>query len=608
MNEYTDDMLANLTLCSGCKKMNHFENDDRTCEKCKERGKIERKKLKEKIVLCKKEGCKFKKSKENNYCGIHQLCVFVDETTESNKKICYNYNRGCRAQLELDYDYSKCPECLEQERERDRNRRSSVREENKKVEETATVINTKFCTTCCKELHIDNFVGALSIITKTCMSCRENNKIHNLNRDKEHRNEVARINDAKPERIEVKQRWKEENYEKVAKYSMDSREKKIETLGVDEFWKLQAEQAKKWREKNPEKMVEANENKKNNRQINYSNYVRTAEYKGLKFEIKFEEYCDIVNKECHYCGVLQLKGFNGIDRKNQNEGYLLDNCVSCCKMCNYMKGSTSDETFIKRVEHILTYQKKINGRYYPECFADHFNSSFEEYRMRAIKKGFEFTITSDDFYNIINKNCYLCGKQNTRNHNNGVDRIDNTKGYILDNITACCGECNYIKKNFVLEELMNKFILIFEKHKNDFENERQYYFNNLITETPELNNTFNQNVSNELNKVDKKELNRTKQQRYRQRQIEKHGIESVREKIKEKVQNFRNNNNNIMKNENKLTEEEKREKNRLKKQKRREKLREKYGDEEYKKMRAKELADHRKKKKQQELEKNTDNL
>ena len=570
MNEYTDDMLANLTLCSGCKKMNHFENDDRTCEKCKERGKIERKKLKEKIVLCKKEGCKFKKSKENNYCGIHQLCVFVDETTESNKKICYNYNRGCRAQLELDYDYSKCPECLEQERERDRNRRSSVREENKKVEETATVINTKFCTTCCKELHIDNFVGALSIITKTCMSCRESNKIHNLNRDKEHRNEVARINDAKPERIAVKKKWREENYEKVAKTYMDSRGRKIEEIGVEEYLKLQAEQAKKWRENNPEKMVETNENKKNNRQINYSNYVRTAEYKGLKFEITIEEYCDIVNKECHYCGIIEDKGFNGIDRKNQNEGYLLDNCVSCCKMCNYMKGSTSDETFIKRVEHILTYQKKINGRYYPECFADHNSALYCDYKRRALKKDFTFLISQTDFDIIRINNCYLCGKMNSNNHKNGIDRIDNTKGYLLENIKSCCGECNFMKKNYDLNDLFDKLLLIYNNKKNIENNNESVNIFIKFEEDP-ANNNLNEifdNISETTQNILENNLNNTL--------------------------SLNINNTHIVKNKYKKTAEEIREANRLAKQKQRENLKKRYGDEEYKKLRAKEIAEYRK--------------
>ena len=51
---------------------------------------------------------------------------------------------------------------------------------------------------------------------------------------------------------------------------------------------------------------------------------------------------------------------------------------------------------------------------------------------------------------------------------------------------------------------------------------------------------------------------------------------------------------NIVKNVNKKSTEEKREDARIRKQISRDKLKEKYGDEEYKKQRAKELADYRK--------------
>ena len=52
----------------------------------------------------------------------------------------------------------------------------------------------------------------------------------------------------------------------------------------------------------------------------------------------------------------------------------------------------------------------------------------------------------------------------------------------------------------------------------------------------------------------------------------------------------------MVKNINKKTTDEKREEARCRKQKQREKLKERYGDEEYKQKRAKELADYRKSK------------
>jgi hypothetical protein len=204
----------------------------------------------------------------------------------------------------------------------------------------------KTCTTCKKELSIDHFMGQKQQITKTCSFCRETCKRNDAKRDKKHRNEVARKNDAKPERKAVKKAWNENNYEKVALKWMNYKQRKIEKLGTEEYLKQNAEQAKKWRDNNPEKMEDANEYKKNSRKINYGVYKRSADYKKLEFVLTYEEYVSVCDKPCYYCGIIQARGFNGIDRKDQMKGYILENCVSCCQMCNYMKGSCTDEVFI----------------------------------------------------------------------------------------------------------------------------------------------------------------------------------------------------------------------------------------------------------------------
>ena len=106
MNEYTDDMLANITLCSTCKKM-HYLGEYNTCEKCRTRGETNRKEIKESenIILCEKEGCKYKQS-INKYCGKHQVLLFVDETELLGLKTCVNHIRGCRTQSPSSYKFS----------------------------------------------------------------------------------------------------------------------------------------------------------------------------------------------------------------------------------------------------------------------------------------------------------------------------------------------------------------------------------------------------------------------------------------------------------------------------------------------------------------------
>jgi hypothetical protein len=58
--------------------------------------------------------------------------------------------------------------------------------------------------------------------------------------------------------------------------------------------------------------------------------------------ISKDEFINITTKECYYCG---REGPNGIDRIDNEIGYQSDNCVPCCKHCNYVKGNLSNEDF-----------------------------------------------------------------------------------------------------------------------------------------------------------------------------------------------------------------------------------------------------------------------
>jgi hypothetical protein len=188
MCNYSQEMMNNLQLCKGCKKMYCFENANiKTCDNCKTRDKS---KYKKEIVLCKKDGCKFKKSDENLYCGKHQIHIFIDDALKNGKKLCKNYVRGCKEQLEQEYTFSKCQLCLEKERVKDNQNRNNAKEKNQH-----TNTNTKYCTTCCKECDICEFDGNKpNTKTKTCSSCRQQNKEQDARRDKVKRNLLAKIN------------------------------------------------------------------------------------------------------------------------------------------------------------------------------------------------------------------------------------------------------------------------------------------------------------------------------------------------------------------------------------------------------------------------------
>jgi len=132
-----------------------------------------------------------------------------------------------------------------------------------------------------------------------------------------------------------------------------------------------------------------------------------------------------------------------------------------------MKGSLSKIVYIKRAEHILTFQNKITGNLYPECFANHKKASYNQYNTRAIKMGLDFSITKNDYDFITNCICYICGKPNDETNENGMDRLDSSKGYTINNIKSCCAECNCMKIDYEFNDMIEKFTLIYNAHKDD---------------------------------------------------------------------------------------------------------------------------------------------
>lgn len=105
------------------------------------------------------------------------------------------------------------------------------------------------------------------------------------------------------------------------------------------------------------------------RNVVLSRYKATAQKRDMSFVLTDSEFDQLTQGDCHYCGALPLAPYgrtspqsngayfcNGIDRLNNTIGYTPDNCVPCCKMCNYAKRHLSVEEFeawvIRAAAHI----------------------------------------------------------------------------------------------------------------------------------------------------------------------------------------------------------------------------------------------------------------
>ena len=100
---------------------------------------------------------------------------------------------------------------------------------------------------------------------------------------------------------------------------------------------------------------------------------------------------------------------------------------------------------------------------------------YSNYRCKARRRGLEFNITEEEFDKIAQNNCFYCGiSPSNHAYNrqpykggykyNGLDRIDNNLGYMIDNIVPCCKDCNLAKRELSQSEFFEMVKRIYERH------------------------------------------------------------------------------------------------------------------------------------------------
>ncbi len=94
-----------------------------------------------------------------------------------------------------------------------------------------------------------------------------------------------------------------------------------------------------------------------------------------------------------------------------------------------------------------------------------FNELLSHYKYHAKNRNLTWDLTKEEFRFLTKQNCFYCGKipshksRKDKRFNgiyiyNGIDRIDNNKGYIKENVVPCCGICNKAKGSRSYDEFI----------------------------------------------------------------------------------------------------------------------------------------------------------
>ena len=104
-----------------------------------------------------------------------------------------------------------------------------------------------------------------------------------------------------------------------------------------------------------------------------------------------------------------------------------------------------------------TEEGKEKQREYKQSVSARFGDIKYNSKMREI----DFQITLEEFRDsYYEKPCAYCG-----DIARGIDRIDSSGSYVVENCTPCCGICNSMKGNLSVKEFEEKILQIF-KNRN----------------------------------------------------------------------------------------------------------------------------------------------
>lgn len=145
-----------------------------------------------------------------------------------------------------------------------------------------------------------------------------------------------------------------------------------------------------------------------------------------------------------------------VEHRSNGHYYWKVQCINC------------KAEWIKETSHINKQYGCRNCRQFSQGQTG-LKNLFTTYNGHARRKSREFNLTIDEFQALTSGNCYFCNAKpsqvianNARNPNkishwgdytyNGIDRLDNTIGYIKSNCISCCGICNWAKSNRSVDE------------------------------------------------------------------------------------------------------------------------------------------------------------
>jgi hypothetical protein len=219
--------------------------------------------------------------------------------------------------------------------------------------------------------------------------------------------------------------------------------------------------------------------------------------------LTFEQFYSLSQQNCFYCDMPPANSYNdfahkrkrgdwasdfsiangtfvhsGLDRANSDLGYEFSNVVPCCKTCNRFKLDIPITMFVDNISNLQYSPSLVKAnaisfirdrlqtsglqsiaRLFPlitDSGAYFCETKISNVRQNAYCRDLIFELTRADIIELI---CYPCAYCNRpfdpdKGYYNGIDRVDNAIGYIVENCVSCCRFCNAAKNTLSLDDFL----------------------------------------------------------------------------------------------------------------------------------------------------------
>jgi hypothetical protein len=327
-----------------------------------------------------RKGTRCENISDSQYCSKHIRHTLIDKAKEKNIRYC-DIARGCFTILED--TQSKCTQCLHKSRINERKRNAKKRDD------------PNLCLDCgILMTYVTRAKGKHDKLLRRCIKCYE---------------KLLKCEESRPVR---ERNYKEESFK--------------------------------------------------NKNVAWNHYVKGATQRKLDFKLTKTQFNELIIQECFYCNYHKSGEVNGIDRIDNDKGYIIENVVTCCQTCNSLKGASHPQEFIDKIIAIYNYKEKSEVIDYAivdkwkSTYLSRSTPTYKSYSKNATKRNIEFRLNEEEFKNIVAQPCYLCGIATSDKNKNGIDRVNNNLGYIISNCCSCCGHCNLMKRDIPYDIIIDR--------------------------------------------------------------------------------------------------------------------------------------------------------